>query len=166
MPSVSFTAYLSTAYTNKDYSLGSSIVASFSSGSIPSGSQITSVSLYISSMRVYTSKGLYLTLGSLGSTSTMSYNESIHSNNLSFASTGSLAGFSGGSVTIYINTAQSTSGSMVNFRDGCYMTLTVNYAQSTNVSTATVSPSSVQVGSAVSLTIYASSGTYHTATWA
>lgn len=72
MPSASFTAYLSTTYTNRDYSLGSSIVASFSGGSIPSGAQITSASLYISSMRVYTSKGLYLTLGSLGSTSTMS----------------------------------------------------------------------------------------------
>lgn len=135
MASATFSAYLASTYTNKDLSLGASIVASFSGGYVPSGAQITSAALYISSMRVYTSKGLYLTLGSLGSTSTMAYNESVHSNNLSVSIGGGLPGFSGGSITVTVNTAQSTSGTMVNFRDGCYMTLTVNYTEATNVST-------------------------------
>lgn len=73
-------------------------------------------------MKVYTSKGLYLTLGSLGSTATMAYNEAVHSNSVAIAMSGGLASFSGGTVTITVNTSQSTSGSMVNFRDGCYLT--------------------------------------------
>lgn len=54
---------------------------------------------------------------------------------------------------------------MVNFRDGCYMTLTVNYAESVGVSTGSVSPSSIELGGKLYLNIFASANTYHTATW-
>lgn len=165
MPSTTFSAYLATTYTNRDLALGASIVASFSGGSIPSGAQITSATLYISSMRVYTAKGLYLTLGSLGSTSSMALNESVHSNNLSVSGTSSLASFTGGAVTITLNTSQSTSGTVANFRDGCYLTLTVNYTEAASVTTGYVSPSSVETGSAISLYLYAAANTYHSAVW-
>lgn len=74
-------------------------------------------------------------------------------------------GFSGGSLGISINTSQSTSGNMVNFRDGCYITITVNYTESASTSTGSLSPTSVQVGNSIYLYISAASGTFHTATW-
>lgn len=62
MPSTTFTAYMGN--TNTDLRVGATITEYFSGSAIPSGAQITSASLYISSLKIYTSKGLYLTLGS------------------------------------------------------------------------------------------------------
>lgn len=63
MASATFMCYMGN--TNKDLKVGASITEYFSlSGAgIPAGSTITSASLYVSSLRVYTQKGLYLTLG-------------------------------------------------------------------------------------------------------
>lgn len=165
MPSVTYTCYMGN--TNKDYKTGASLNEYFSrSGTAPSGNAtINSVSLYLSSIKTYSSRGTYLTIGGLGTSGVLSLNESVHSETVSFSPSGNILNFAGGSVSISLNTQQSTTANLVNFRDGCVLTITVNYTESASVSTASISPSSVQVGGTISLSIYASSGTYHTATW-
>lgn len=166
MPTVTYTCYM--GHTNTDYKTGASLTEYFSrSGTAPSGSAtINSANLYLSSIKTYSAKGTYLTISGLGTSGVLSLNESAHSETVSFSPSGSILSFSGGSVSISLNTQQSTSANLVNFRDGCVLTITVNYTESATVSTATVSPSSVQVGSAISLvSITAGSGKYHTATW-
>gem|GEM_PF-6750493 len=92
----------------------------------------------------------------------MTQNDSSHSETVGFSASGSILSFSGGSVSISINTSQSSNTNQINFRDGCQLTLTVNYAETAGVSTGSVTPSSAVLGSTFTLNITSSANTYHT----
>lgn len=72
MPTVDYTCYISSGNSNKDLATGASINESFSrSGNAPAaGSTVVSATLYMSSIRTYSTKGTYLSLGSYGTTNT------------------------------------------------------------------------------------------------
>jgi len=92
----------------------------------------------------------------------LTQNDSSHSETVGFSASGSILSFSGGSVSISINTSQSSNTNQINFRDGCQLTLTVNYAETAGVSTGSVTPSSAVLGSTFTLNITSSANTYHT----
>lgn len=72
MPSVSFTCTVGN--TNTDLRTGTTINEFFwrEGDAPPAGSIITGASLTVSSLKTYSSKGLYLTLGAYGYTSQFS----------------------------------------------------------------------------------------------
>lgn len=127
---------------------------------------ITGASLSISSLRVYSSKGPYLVLGTLGTSAALSYNESVHSTTVSVTPGSGLGSFSSGTVAVTVYSTQSTSGNMINLRDGCVLTLIITYQESSTASTGWLNKTSVEIGSSITLNISSStSSNWHGVSW-
>lgn len=127
---------------------------------------MTSASLYLSSIKTYSTRGTYLSLGGYGTTSTLSTNDATHSDTVSAYLDDSILSFSGGNIPITVYVSQSTTANQINYRDGCTLTLTVNYSEPSTASTGSLSASSVALGSSITLYISASSSSMkHTAVW-
>ena len=115
--------------------------------------------LSVTSFRTYTNRGVYLTLGPYGSTGSFAYNEATHSETVAVSINSSIFNFTNGSITLTVNTSQSSSGNQINFRDGCMIYLTVQYSggSSESPSSGSLNKSSVEVGGSISLTVNAAS---------
>ncbi len=148
MPSVSY-ALSSFSKTNTDLASGATFTAS-ASGSAVSGAYITSATLYLSSIRTYSSAGyLTFTRGSgSGTTGNFSSNSSTHSETVTLTSySDALLTAGGGTVSFTLKRSTSGSGNILNLRSGITGTLTLNYQLS---STACTAPTACSVGSTLS----------------
>ncbi len=127
---------------------------------------MTGATLTVSSFRAYSGKGTYLTLGGYGSTGTFAQNEAVHSATVSATVAASILSFSGGTISLTVNTTQASSGNQLNFRESCVLTLTVHYAETATSSTGSLSKTTAAIGDSISLTINPSSGTVsHRVVW-
>lgn len=119
MPSLSYTC--SIGNSNKDLKAGATITEYFSrSGSVPTqGARIDSATIHLSDIKTYTGRGIYLSISGLGTSETLSSNESGHSETVSFSVASSILDFASGSVQIAIHTQNSSTANQINFRAGC-----------------------------------------------
>ncbi len=115
--------------TNIDMAAGASFTA-YASGSPVSNASITSGSLYLSSLKTYSSAAyLDFSLGSgSGSTTNFSNNSSAHSDTVGLGSFGNgLLTAGSGTISFTLRRTTSGSGNLFNLRDGLTGTLTLNY---------------------------------------
>lgn len=165
MASVTYTITFNSG-TNSDKGNGGTLGATIKkNGTVPTGAYVTSASQYISALKVYSSKGPYLQIGSYGSSGTLSQNSSDHSTTVSASINDSIFNVSSESITITVRMSGTTNA--LNIRAGCTMTLTVNYNQSFTKSTASLNPTSIAAGASTTVTISNSklSEQNHKLTW-
>ena len=137
MPSISLSLSGFTK-TNTDMAAGTSFTAT-ATGSTVTGAYITSATLYLSSIRTYSSVGyLTFTRGSgSGTTGTFSSNSSTHSETVSLTGySDALLTAGGGTVSFTLQRSSSGSGNILNLRSGITGTLTLNYAVNPTACTA------------------------------
>lgn len=146
MPSISY-SLSSFTKTNTDMPAGTTFTAA-ASGAIVSGAYITSGTLYLSSIRTYTSVGyLDFSLGSgTGSTGTFS-NSSTHSETVTLTGYSNALLTAGSGTVSFTLRRTSGSGNILNLRSGITGTLTLNYEINPTACTA---PSACAVGSTLS----------------
>ncbi len=144
MPTITY-SLSSFSKTNTDMASGASFSA-YASGSPIANASITSGTLYLNSVKTYSSV-VYLdfSLGSgSGSTGTFSSNSSAHSETLNLNGyNNALLTAGSGTISFTVRRTNSGSGNLLNIRDGMSGTLTLNY----NLNyTACGAPTAVSVG--------------------
>ena len=147
MPSISY-SLSSFTKTNTDMPAGTTFTAA-ASGATVSGAYITSGTLYLSSIRTYTSVGyLDFSLGSgTGSTGTFSSNSSTHSETVTLTGYSNALLTAGSGTVSFTLRRTSGSGNILNLRSGITGTLTLNYEINPTACTA---PSACSVSSTLS----------------
>lgn len=100
------------------------------SGDMPVGATVTSASFFISRIRTYSSTRCRLQLGSFGTTGSFDLHSSGGSETVSATINSSIFSVYQQSIVLTVK------GSTMNFREGCYATLTVNYYIATPTVTA------------------------------
>lgn len=165
MPSVVFSSS-SISPTNSERKRGNTVTASFykSSGSFPgAGSSIQSVVVTFSNINVYAKVDagfstnyfeISLDLDSTGSQTQVAYGVS-----------SSFLNFTGGSITFTVWGGSSATSNVLNVRESCTITITVNYSAASK-STGYLSATSVAQGSAIGMTLNVFEDSYcHIVRW-